>query len=149
MELQGIARFERFFRQAAGIDIDKSDVRRFDDFVNDRLHALLLRAVANARANGRDVVEPQDIPVTKGIQEAMHTFRDLDQDFELDPILEQLTRRPPLDLVYSDETRDELPYLAGGLGVALARTFAVIDDDLKSLQPRHWEKAGRVFDVLL
>jgi hypothetical protein len=56
MELFGIARFERFFRQAAGIDIDKSDVRRFDDFVNDRIYALLLRAVAIAKANGRDVV---------------------------------------------------------------------------------------------
>ena len=49
MEVFGIARFQRFFRQAAGIDIDKSDVRRFDDFVNDRIYALLLRAVAIAR----------------------------------------------------------------------------------------------------
>jgi hypothetical protein len=149
MELFGVARFERFFRQAAGIDIDKSDVRRFDDFVNDRIYALLLRAVAVAKANGRDVVEPQDIPITKGIQEAMHAYRALDQDVELDPILEQLTRRPPLDLVYSDETKDELPSLAGGLGMALARTFPIIDEDLKTLQPRHWDKAGRVFDVLL
>jgi hypothetical protein len=149
MELFGIARFERFFRQAAGIDIDKSDVRRFDDFVNDRIYALLLRAVAIAKANDRDVVQPQDIPITKGIQEAMHAFRALDQDVELDPILEQLTRRPPLDLVYSDETKDELPYLAGGLGMALARTFPIIDEDLETLQPRHWDKAGRVFDVLL
>jgi uncharacterized protein DUF1931 len=149
MELFGIARLERFFRQAAGIDIDKSDARRFDDFVNDRLHALLLRAVATAQANGRDVVQPQDIPITKGIQEAMHAFRDLDQDVELDPILEQLTKRPPLDLVYSDEVEAELPYLAGGLGMALARTFPILDGDLKTLQPHHWDQAGRVFDVLL
>jgi Domain of unknown function (DUF1931) len=149
MEPLGIARFERFFRQTAGIDIDKSDVRRFDDFVNDRIYALLLRAVATARANGRDVVQPQDIPITKGIQEAMHAFRALDQEVELDPILEQLTRRPPLDLAYSDETKDELPHLAGGLAVALARTFPIIDEDLKTLQPHHWDKAGRVFDLLL
>ncbi len=149
MEVFGIARFERFFRQAAGIDIDKSDVRRFDDLVNDRIYALLLRAVAIAKANGRDVVQRQDIPITKGIQEAMHAFRALDQDVELDPILEQLTRRPPLDLVYSDETKDELPHLAGGLGLALARTFPILDEDLETLQPRHWDRAGRVFDVLL
>jgi hypothetical protein len=149
MKPLGIARFERFFRQTAGIDIDKSDVGRFDDFVNDRIYALLLRAVAIAQANGRDVVQPQDLPITKGIQEAMHDFRALDEDVELDPILEQLTRRPPLDLVYSDETKDELPYLAGGLGVALARTFPILDEDLEKLQPHHWDKAGRVFDLLL
>ena len=55
----------------------------------------------------------------------------------------------PLDLLYSDETKDELAYVAGGLGMALARTFPIIDADLKTLQPRHWDKARRVFDVLL
>ncbi|MDB4891032.1 MAG: hypothetical protein JWL61_2887, partial [Gemmatimonadetes bacterium] len=42
----------------------KNDVRRFDEFVNDKIYDLLLRGVANAKANDRDVIEPQDLPIT-------------------------------------------------------------------------------------
>ncbi|CAM5393442.1 DUF1931 family protein [Leifsonia shinshuensis] len=149
MELFGIASLERFFREAAGLDVDKDDLRRFDDFVNDRLYDLLLRGVANAKANGRDVIEPQDLPITKGLQESIHAFEAIDEEVSLDRILEQLTRRPPLDLAYSEETEGRLTRIAGGLGVALARTFRILDEKVKNPQTRHWEQAGRVFDVLL
>ena len=149
MELLGVAAFERFFREAASLDVDKDDLRRFGDFVNDRLYDLLLRGMANARANGRDVIEPQDLPITKGLQESVQAFEAIDEELSLDSLLEQLTRRPPLDLVYSDELSDRLPQIAGGLGVAVARTFRILDGDVKNPQTRHWEQAGRVFDLLL
>ena len=149
MELFGIAKFERFFRLAAGLDVDKDDLRRFDDFVNDKIYDLLLRAVANAKANARDVVEPQDLPITKGLQESIQAFEAIDEEVSLDAILEQVTRRPPLDLVYSDDTAARLPQVAGGLGVALARTFRILDEKLKNPQTQHWDQATRVFDLLL
>jgi hypothetical protein len=31
MSLMGIAKFERFFRVAAGLDVDKSDLRRYSE----------------------------------------------------------------------------------------------------------------------
>jgi hypothetical protein len=37
----------------------------------------------------------------------------------------------------------------GGLSVALARTFKVLDPDLKNPSSRHWERAFRIFDLLL
>ncbi len=67
----------------------------------------------------------------------------------MDVVLERLTRRPPLDLVYSDATGELLPQLAGGLAVALARTMRILDEKVRNPQTRHWEQAGRVFDVLL
>jgi hypothetical protein len=149
MELFGIARFERFFRLAAGLDIDKSDLRRFNDFVNDKIYDLLLRGAANANANGRDVIEPHDLPITKGLQESIHDYKALDEEVSLEAILEQLTRRPPLDAVYSDETKDKLPQVAGGLGVSLARTFPILDEEVKTPLSHHWDKATRIFDLLL
>jgi hypothetical protein len=149
MELFGIARFERFFRLAASLDADRNDIRRFDDFVNDKIYDLLLRGVANAKANGRDIIEPHDLPITKGLQESIHAFKAIDAEVSLDAILEQLTRQPPLDATYSDETRDKLPQIAGGLGVALARTFPILDPDVKNPQSEHWDRATRIFDLLL
>jgi hypothetical protein len=149
MHLFAISKFERFFHLAAGIDIDKNDLRRFDDFINDKLYDLLLRAVANAKANVRDVVEPQDLPITEGLQESIHAFGNIDEDVSLDAILEHLAKRPTLDLAYDDATREQLPQLAGGLGVALARTFRILDESQKTPQPGHWDKATRIFDLLL
>jgi hypothetical protein len=50
MALMGIAKFERFFRLAAGLDVDKSDLRRYNDFVNGKIYDLLLRGQAAAKS---------------------------------------------------------------------------------------------------
>ena len=34
MPVRNIAKVERFFRASSGLDIDKSDVKRYEDFVN-------------------------------------------------------------------------------------------------------------------
>ena len=145
----GVARFERFFREAAGLDVDKSDVRRCGDFVDRKVHDLLLRGQAAAKANGRDVIEPFDLPITKGLQESVHAFREIDERTGIGPVLDRLVARPPLDLALSDEAEARLPEVAGGLGVALARTFAIIDPRLKNPRTEHWERSFRIFDLLL
>jgi hypothetical protein len=149
MEVMAIAKFERLFRLAAGLDVDKSDLKRYGDFVNDKIYHLLLRAQAAAKANGRDVIEPHDLPITKGLQERIHEFRRIDEQIELQPILDQLAARPPLDLAYSEETEARFPEIAGGISVALAHSFKVIDPDLKNPQTKHWECVLRIFHLLL
>jgi hypothetical protein len=149
MPVMNIAKFERFFRAAAGLDVDKEDLRRYDEFVNRKIHDLLLRGQAAAKANDRDIIEPFDLPITKGLQESIHAFRDLNEEIELKPILEQLTRLPQLDLEYSDETEARLPEIAGGLSVALGRSFKIMDPDMKNPMSDHWERAFRMFDLLL
>jgi hypothetical protein len=148
MAVMAVARFERFFRLAAGIDVDKADLERYDDFINDRLYALLARGAAAAKANGRDVMQPWDVPITKGLQECIHAFGRIEQEVELQAILDQLARHPPLDAAYGEETSARLPGIAGGLSVALARTFKLIDPALKNPRTDHWERASGVFDLL-
>jgi hypothetical protein len=147
--VMGVARFERFFRTAARLDVDKQDLKRFSEFINHKIYDLLLRAEAAAKANGRDIIEPFDLPITKGLQESIHAFREMDETIELQPILDYLTARPPLDLAYSDATEARLPSIAGGLSVALARTFRIIDPDLKNPETKHRERCFRIFDLLL
>jgi hypothetical protein len=62
-----VARFERFFRRAAGLDVDKQDLKRYSDFVNHKVYDLLVRGEATAKANGRDLIEPIDLPITRGL----------------------------------------------------------------------------------
>jgi hypothetical protein len=149
MTVMSISKFEHFFRRAASLDIDKADLRRYSDFVNHKIYDLLLRGQAAARMNDRDVILPMDLPITKGLQESIHDYGDIDEDIELTGIVEHLTKLPPLDLEYADDTRAELPRIAGGLSVALARTFKIMEPALKNPQSEHWDKAFRIFDQLL
>ncbi|MCW2506553.1 MAG: hypothetical protein JWO79_4837 [Actinomycetia bacterium] len=144
-----IARFERFFRSAAGLDVDKSDLNRYDEFVNDKVSDLLIRAEANAKANGRDVIAPQDLPITKGLQESIHQFRRLGEYGELRPILDGLVRRPVLDLALGEDADQRLPDVAGGLSVALAQSFRILDPDVKNPATEHWDRAFALFSLLL
>ena len=147
--IMNVAKFERLFRLAAGLDVDKEDLRRYSDFINRKVYDLLLRAQAATKANGRNIIEPYDLPITKGLQECIHTFKQIDAQLELQPILDELTARPPLDFGLSAETELRLPNVVGGLSIALARTFKLIDEDLKNPQTEHWERSFRIFDLLL
>jgi hypothetical protein len=134
---------------AAELDVDKDDLKRYSDFVERKLYDLLLIGQAAAGANGRDIVEPWDLPVTKGLQESMHAFRKLDEEIEVEPILGRLATYPPLDRALSEETEARLPAVVGGLSVALARTFRVIDPEAKNPQSQHWERVFQVVDRLI
>jgi hypothetical protein len=83
------------------------------------------------------------------MQENVHRFKEIDETVELRPILDRLIANPPLDLELSEETEAELYAAAGGLSIALARTFKIIDPDLKNPQARHWERSFQIFDLLL
>jgi Domain of unknown function (DUF1931) len=149
MPVFGVAKFERFFRVAAGLDVDKNDLKRYSDFVERKLYDLLLMGQAAASANARDIVEPHDLPITKGLQQSMHAFRKMDEEIELAPILDRLATYPPLDRSPSEETETQLPLVVGGLSVALARTFKVIDPEIKNPQSEHWERVFQIFDQLI
>jgi hypothetical protein len=145
----GFTKFERFFREAGGVSVDRDDVRRYLDFVNDVIYDLLLTGQATAKANMRDVVEPWDLPVTKGLQESAHAFERLDEEIELGPILESVAARPPLDYALGEATQARLPRLFGGISVALARMFKLLDADIKAVHSAEWERAFALFRLLL
>jgi Domain of unknown function (DUF1931) len=145
----GVATFERFFREAASLDVDKTDIDRYEEFVRDKIADLLIVAEANASADDRDVLELRDLPITKGLQETIHQFRRFDESGEFGRMLAQITVRPQLDRVVSDEVDEALPEVAGALSLALGRTFPIIDPDVRNPQSEQWERALRIFDLLL
>lgn len=149
MKIMGISQFERFFREAASLDVDKSDLKRLSDFINEKLYDLLLIGVSKAQANGRDIIEVHDLPITKGLQERIHEFKTMNQALELKPILDRLAGLPSLELDYSDEVEGHLPEIVGGLTLALAKTFKILDPALKNPQAQHWDQTTEIFNLLL
>jgi histone H3/H4 len=149
MPVMGVARFERFFRKAASLDVDKSDLKRYNEFLDRKVYDLFVVAKAAAKANRRDVIEPQDLPITKGIQECAREFHKLDEELDIVPLLEQLLAWPPLDIAISELTEAMLPEIVGGMSIALGRAFKVVHPHLKNPGSAEWEQAFVLFDLLL
>jgi hypothetical protein len=83
------------------------------------------------------------------LQESIHEFKKIDERIELQPILDHLTLRPPLDLAYSENTESRLTAVVGGLSVALARAFKILDPHLKNPQTEHWQQCFHIPDLLM
>ncbi|WP_189595090.1 DUF1931 family protein [Nocardia cerradoensis] len=145
----GTVKFQQLFRAAAGLQVDRNDLKRYTDFIDDKIYDLILIGKSSAKANLRDVIEPWDLPITKGLQESIHRFEKLDQEIELQALLDQLTARPPLDMALSEATEQRLPLVAGGLSVALAHTFVTIEPDRKNPGTAEWHVAFDIFHLLL
>jgi hypothetical protein len=127
--VMGFTKFERLFRAAAEVSVDRDDMQAYLDFVNEVIYDLLI--------------------IAQGLQESMHQFGRLDQEIELRGVLESLAARPPLDVTLDDETQARLPLIFGGISVALARTFKAIDAEVKAVHTEEWERAFTVFRLLV
>jgi hypothetical protein len=147
--VMAVPRFERLFRRAGDIDVDKMDLRRYSSFVNRKLYDLLIVGEEAARLNGCKVIEPFHLPITKGLQDCIREFRELDEEVELDPILEEIAAWPPLDVPYGEEMEAMFPVIVGGLSVALARSFRIVDPKVKNPSTEHWQRSFQIFDLLM
>lgn len=147
--VMGIKQFQRLFRNAAQLNIDKNDVKRLSDFVGERLRNLLILGQVTANINGRDIIDYPDIPITSGLQEAIRDFKEYDEQLALSSILEQQATLPPLKLGISDMLEKKIPELVGGITISLARVFKVINPELKNPGSREWEQVNEIYRILL
>jgi hypothetical protein len=149
LAVPGTPQYERFFRVAAGIDVDKQDLTRYREFVFDKVRDFVIIAEAVAKANGRDVIQFRDLPITKGLQERIHEFERIDRETEIAPLLNDFAPRPQTDATLADDAERRLAALAGGISIALARTFMIIDPKLQNPARVHWKRAFQLFDLLM
>ncbi len=147
--VMGVKNLQRLFRRVAGLEIDKSDVKRLNDFIGNRLHALLIQGQVAASVNDRDIIDYQDIPITNGLQQAIRDFAELDEELSLAPILEQQLTLPPLRMEISVLLEKKLPLLVGGITVSLARIFRTVNADLKNPTTKEWEQVKEIYNTLL
>ena len=147
--LMGISKFEKLFRVIGGLDIDKSDIVRLNDFVNKITVRLLETGIRNTSLNGRDVIWMSDIPVTRGLEESTGLFKEVDKEIELTPILKENMKIPPLKYDVGDDVMSQLPSLQGGIIVSLIKSMKIIDEHKKNPQTEDWIKATEIFDTLL
>ncbi|RTZ98163.1 MAG: hypothetical protein DSY90_05125 [Deltaproteobacteria bacterium] len=147
--VMGVKQLQRLFRQVSGLEIDKSDVKRLNDFIGNRLRTLLLQGQVAASINGRDIIDYQDIPITIGLQQAIREFIDRDEKLSLAKILRQQATLPPLRMDITDLLEKKLPELVGGITVGLAKVFRVVNKEIKNPGSREWDQVEEIYRILL
>jgi len=95
-----VAKFERFFRSAASLEVDKADLKRYSDFVQRKTYDLLLMAEAKAKANGQSArrdgaFRPADHQEAAGEHSRASPPG---RQGRAEPILQGLAQLPVLDL---------------------------------------------------
>ncbi len=147
--IMGVKQLQNLFKLAAGLHIDKSDAKRTSDFINVKLRDLLILGQTNASANGRDIIELHDIPLTNGFRKAMQEFSEMDERLSVSEILEQQAKLPPLKMALSAELEEKLPELAGAITVSLAKVFKVVNPEVKNPGGEEWEQVEQIYEILL
>lgn len=147
--IMGVKQFQKLFRIAAGLNLDKNDLKKLNDFINHKLSDLLLLGQVSAQINNRDVIDFTDLPITKGLQEHIQEFKKMDELLEIQPILKQQAKLPPLRLEYSRTLESKISEIVGGITVSLAKVFHALDKDLKNPTPIEWEKVNTIYNILL
>ena len=142
--MTGIPELERFLRSVAGVDADTADVYRLHTFVDEKVEAMAYAGRNTARANGRDVVAPHDLPITACLRDQMHDFSSREEASEVLQVLRASPRRPPGDVTFGEGTEAVLHDAFGGIALALARSFRVLEPELTHPTGEHWR---RVFDL--
>ncbi|NPA87946.1 DUF1931 family protein [Caminibacter pacificus] len=144
----GFKKLEAVFRKAAGVDLDKSKADEIIDIVEKKFHDMLLVAVEKAGYNGRDVIMEPDMPVTKGFEESLRQFRELEEEVDIKDVLQFLEQIPPLKYPISAELEAKLPEYIGALMLIIARVLKELGAERKPSKEAI-EKTGRILDLTL
>jgi hypothetical protein len=144
--MAGTPEVQRFFREAGDVHVDKSDIDRFRAFVDEKIDDIAISARDRARWNDRDVIAPQDLPITKGLQEQMREFDELETAGDMRDWIGQTLRRPPGDVTFGE---DALTELFGGLCIGLARSFRIVDPEVSNPETGHWDRSFALFGLLV
>jgi len=121
----------------------------FSSNADEEIDDIAISARDVARWNNRDVIAPQDLPITKGLQELMREFGKLETAGDMRDWIGQTLRRPPGDVMFGEETEDVLTEVFGGLSVGLARSFRIVDPEVSNPNTGHWERASALFGLLV
>jgi hypothetical protein len=146
--MAGIPEVKRFFREAGGVDVDKSDLDRYRTFVDEKVDDIAVAGRDSARWNNRDVIAPQDLPITKGLQERMREFGKMESADDMRQWMGQTLRRPPDDVTFGEETEPVLNDVFGGISIALARSFRILEPDLENPTSQNWDRAFALFRMV-
>lgn len=141
--------FARFFRLVANVNVEPQDAERYRQFVTRKLQEMVERAQAVAGANDRTNIRLCDLAIPNGLQRSMDAYRSLEPILDRDMTL-RVTGIQPL---HGDDCPHEieqlLPVIAGGLAIALGRSFRIVDARLQRAYCLHWDTAFDLMELVL
>lgn len=148
-EAFGVNRLDELVRRMSGLTVDRNDLDRLTDLVDEKLYDLLLVGVRNASYNGRDLIMEPDLPLTRGLRDSMEDFTLYKERVDVEPILEQLATRPLLEREPSQQVIDLLPDMFGTLMMVTLELMPIVDPGLENPDDDTWGRVREAMDLLI
>jgi len=145
----GANRLEELVWRVSEVELDKSDLERLSEFVDEKLYDLLLVGVQHASYNDRDVIMEPDLPLTRGLRESMQDFELYEEEVDIEPILEQLATYPQLEREPSQEVIDLLPEIVGTLIMVTTQLMTVVDPGISNPDSQTWDRVTETMNLLI
>jgi hypothetical protein len=79
----------------------------------------------------------------------MQKFRELEEEFPLQDVLDFLATKPPLKYPLEAELEKKLPEIVGTLIYILARIMKEVDPGVRQPSSEDIERAGRILDLTM
>ncbi|WP_457548658.1 DUF1931 family protein [Archaeoglobus sp.] len=142
---------KKILEETCELDLYKVEAGRMMDIVEKKLADLFEVAYNKAKAEGREMIMPRDLPLTKGFLNSMELFRKAieRQNVDVEPIKKFVLRELPVDAPLQDELIDELPIITGTLFVLIGRVIKALHPDVERVKDEHIDEAKRVLDYTL
>jgi hypothetical protein len=140
---------EELVYRVSELDLDKNDLERLTELVDDILYDMLLTGVRHASYNNRDFIQEPDLPLTEGLRESMQDFEMYEEELEIEAILEQLTTYPQLEREPSQEVLDLLPELTGTLIMVTTRLMTIVDPGISNPDEETWDRVTETMNLLI
>ncbi len=109
MAILGFKKLEELFRKSASLDIKKGHAKALTDIIEQKLVDLMIAGERNANMHNMDIITESNLPITKGLQEAIIEFRKLEDEIDAQDVLNYLATIPPLKYPLSVELEEKLP----------------------------------------
>lgn len=146
---QDVEGFERFFRLVANVKVEPHDAARYHQFVTRKLQEMLEHAQAVSRANDRTRIRVCDLAIPSGLQQSMDVYRSLEPLLALDSTLRVVEVQTVHGVDCPLEIEQLLPVIAGGLAIALGRSFRIVEARLQHAYRMHWDTAFELMELVL
>jgi len=149
MAILGFKKLEELFRTFGSLDIKKGHAKALTDIIEQKLVDLMIAGERNAKMHNMDVITEENLPITKGLQEAMIEFRALEDEVDAQDVLNYLATVTPLKYPLSVELEAKLPELTGTILLVLARLMRAINQGKREVSHELIAESKEVLDLLL
>ena len=145
----GSKRIQEMMRRLGGLSPVREDADSVSEIISRKVYSLLLTGEKNAGGARRDIIVPQDLPVTEPLREYRERYLLYDGAREMETVLAEMVSYPALGAAVSEETENLVHELAGALLMVSIELVKILEPGNVNPGKPAWRRVSDVMDLFI